>query len=378
MTLIAHSINFRVPFIVGDLLLSSNVKVPFTPPTIFVDVSEYLDEPDRKYFPLELAQKIYVVSPRLAVALSGSVYEMNEFLKELRHICKVYDNDIKPDYIHRFLKDYNLPVNFSQASFYMMLIEHTSKNSIFVSEFNFGNWNDVESEVYNKISANGSGAKGFNEWANAPVKFISSHEKGDIWYAIQSNVSLMAKLMAIERSTLGTIKKNWGAGFELMFYDGTSFIKFDQVAYLIFEAEFDGDGNIGDPFLTKAIYYEYIAETLKIVSIDIGEARYREENNLLHVKGTSLRVGIYPVYPIDMKDTNGQNELESNISFETRRVGAAVIVTKNKERLFIPAFFNEGPELRVEFQRGKSFEVTMMVEFMRRIRDHSKEAYPNV
>ncbi len=84
MTLIAHSINFRVPFIVGDLLLSGFKKVPFTPPTVFVDVSQYLDEPNRKYFPAELAQKIYVVAPRLAVALSGSVYEMNEFLKELR------------------------------------------------------------------------------------------------------------------------------------------------------------------------------------------------------------------------------------------------------------------------------------------------------
>ena len=129
----------------------------------------------------------------------------------------------------------------------MMLVEHTDENSIFVSDFNFGNWNAVESEVYNKISANGSGSKGFNEWANAPVKFISSHQKGDIWYAIQSNVSLMAKLMAIERSTLGTIKKNWGAGFELMFYNGTTFVKFDQVCYLIFEAEFDEEGNIGRP-----------------------------------------------------------------------------------------------------------------------------------
>ena len=378
MTLIAHSINFRVPFIVGDLLLSGNEKVPFTPPTVFVDVSQYLDEPYRKYFPAELAQKIYVVAPRLAVALSGSVYEMNEFLKELRHICKVYDNNIKQNHIHRFLKDYDLPANFGKASFYMMLVEHTDENSIFVSEFNFGNWNNVESDVYNKISANGSGAKGFNEWANAPVKFISSHEKGDIWYAIQANVSLMAKLMAIEWSTLGTIKKNWGAGFELMFYDGTTFIKFDQVAYLIFEAEFDEEGNIGDPFLTKAIYYEYKGEVLKIVSIDIGEAEYREENELLQVRGTSLRVGIFPVYPIDLEDANYQDEPESNISFQTWRVGAAVIVTKKKERLYIPAFFNEGPELRVDFKQGKSFEVTMMVEVMRRIRGHSKEAYPNV
>lgn len=378
MTLIAHSINFRVPFIVGDLLLSGNEKIPFTPPTVFVDASQYLDEPGRNYFPSELAQKIYVVAPRLAVALSGSVYEMIEFLKELRHICKVYDNTIKQDHIHQYLRDYDLRANFGNSSFYMMLVEHTDQNSIFVSEFNFGNWNNAESDVYEEISANGSGAKGFNEWANAPMKFISSHEKGEIWYAIQSNVCLMAKLMAIERSTLGTIKRNWGAGFELMFYDGTTFIKFDQVAYLIFEAQFDEAGNIGEPILTKAIYYKYKGEILKIVSIDIGKAEYREENSMLQIKGTSLRVGIYPVYPIDLGLTKNQDELSSNISFQTERVSAALIITKNKESLYIPAFFNEGPELKVEFQQGESFEVSMMVEIMSRIRTHSKEAYPNI
>lgn len=358
--------------------MSGDEKVSFTPPTIFIDVSQYLDEPERKYFPAEMAQKIYVVSPRLAIALSGKVYEMKEFLKELRHICKIYENNIRQDHIHQFLKDYDLTTNFSHASFYIMLVEHTDKDSIFVSEFNFGNWDNVESEVYNKISANGSGARGFNEWANAPIKFISSHQKGDMWYAIQSNVSLMAKLMAIERSTLGTIKKNWGAGFEMMFYNGTTFIKFDQIAYLIFEAEFDEDGNIGDPLLTKTIYYEYKGETLIIISIDIGNPQCWEENEILQIKSNSVRVSIYPVHPIDLEETNDQNELESNFSFQTRRVGAAVIVTKNKGRLYIPAFFNEGPELQVEFRQGKSFEVMMMVELMRKIRGYSKEAYPNV
>ena len=133
-----------------------------------------------------------------------------------------------------------------------------------------------------------------------------------------------------------------------------------------------------DPFLTKAIYYEYEDETLKIISIDVEEAKYREDNELLQIHGNNLRVGIFPVYPIDLEEGNYESKPESDISFQTLRVGAAVIVTKKKQQLFIPAFFNEGPELEVQFQQGKSFEVIMMVELMNRIRNYSKEAYPNV
>lgn len=379
MTLIAHSISFKVPFIVGDILLSNGIRQPFTPPTIFVDISEHLNEPDRKDFPCDLAQKVYIVTPNLAIAFSGVVYEMTKFLKELRYKCnKIYDNKVLPEHIHRFLEDYDLPKNFSESSFFMMLIEHTGNDSIYVSQFNYGNWNSLETELYNEVFANGSGAVSYRNWANDKVEFTSSHEKGDIHFAIQSNVCLITKLLAIERASLATLKKNWGAGFEMVFYTGETFIKFQQIAYLVFQAEFDDEGNFGDPMLAKVMYYEYVNETLVIVSLDILAATYTEKDNLLHINADKLRVGTFPVFPIDLEETPDEIQFANDISFLTYRVGVAYIITKNKESLFIPAFFNEGPELKVEFVQGKSFKITMMLEAMQKVREGAKKSYPQV
>ena len=143
MTLIAHSLNDKVPFIVGDILLSATYKESFTSPTISVDIKDYLNEPTRKYFPNSLARKVYVITPKLAVALAGDEIEMKNFLNGLRSWAK-YDDVITKELLNKCLSSYNLNESFKESAFLMILIEDLKDNKIEISTFTSGKWKQTE------------------------------------------------------------------------------------------------------------------------------------------------------------------------------------------------------------------------------------------
>ena len=82
-------------------------------------------------------------------------------------------------------------------------------------------------------------------------------KKGNIYRAIAANYGYIAKLLAVERVSLHTIKKNWGGGFETIIFDGNEFIKLDEIAYITCYGQFDESGNIGLPFPQLIQYYKY-------------------------------------------------------------------------------------------------------------------------
>jgi hypothetical protein len=47
------------------------------------------------------------------------------------------------------------------------------------------------------------------------------------------NCAFIGKLLAIERYTHSTLRDNWGAGFELIFHTGKSFVKLEEIAYVL-------------------------------------------------------------------------------------------------------------------------------------------------
>lgn len=73
---------------------------------------------------------------------------------------------------------------------------------------------------------------------------ISNYDEFDINYIMQVNIILIVKLLAKERLTLSTIKKHWGAGFELVYFSNGKFQKLDNVSYILNYGLFDRNGNI--------------------------------------------------------------------------------------------------------------------------------------
>src|SRR4051794_33814398 len=107
------------------------------------------------------------------------------------------------------------------------------------------------------------------------------------------------------------------------------------------------------------MYYKYVKEVLIIVSIDVLQANYTEKDNQLKIDVRKLRVGTFPVFPLDIDLTQYDEKFEKDISFLTYRVSTAYIVRKDKSQLYVPSFFNEGPQLKVEFIQRQSCDITM-------------------
>ncbi|MVT09527.1 Ntn hydrolase family protein [Chitinophaga tropicalis] len=377
MTLISRANTFKVPFITGDLVLSSKKKTPFVPPTINYDVSTLLNDEDIKYFPNDMAQKIYIITPHLILAMAGVVAEMKAFLKDLKIRCSYY-NDLQPEHIHQFLKEYDLRKNYSGSAFFMMLSNHGDNNKLQVSHFDSGEWDELNTPIFNDLSSIGSGSETFNLWASQEINFETTSTLGNPDYALTVSVCQAARLLGIERVTLATIKKAWGAGYEVAFYTGTHFIKLDEIVYLIFECAYDEEGNISDPVLTKAMYYYYYPEILRITSLDILEAQVIEKGSQLEIRGQRIQVGYFDIPSLDIGIIQSSDNLPDDLSFYTERVAASIVVTQKEAGIYDMAFFNEGRDGFVKFQSNESFTVSLPTEIMEKMRAGAKKAFLKV
>lgn len=378
MTLIAHSNSFVVPFVAGDILLSSTVKPSsFVPPTRHEDILGYLNEPYRRYFPCDLAQKVYIINPQLVVGVAGSESEIKPFVRELKQRSGFYGGNMIENDVKTFLDGYDLGLHCQQSAFFMQLVEHGEEGGISLKQFTWGNWDEVETQLYAIVNAVGSGAKLFNTWSNEPVDFSSTHEPSEINYPIQSNTILFAKLLAIERATLRTLHDNWGCGFELAFYNIDGYEKISNITYLLFESEFRGDGGIGEPTLAKLMHYSYSGGRLTIYSIDILHARYERDEKETRIHADKVVLGIYPVQSF-LDDNANEEPSKQDISFTTYTVATAFTIIKDKEKLYIPGFSNNGIETKVEFVSNKICSVTILNEYLENIKNEAKKIFPNL
>jgi hypothetical protein len=352
MTLISHSIDPPF-FAVGDTLMSSKQKIPFVPPTMPIDISQVLNEENRIWYPYELRRKVYVLKQNLV--FSGDGHEIKEFLKELRIKCNYYDNGsgkISLNSVNQILSGYDFENLFRESSFFMM---HINDDELIATQITRGKWDSVDNETYHKMFANGSGANGYLYWLNEKIVTTSSHPLGDVNRLIQMNCAFIGKLLAIERYSHFTLRDNWGAGFELIYHTGKTFIKLEEIAYVLFEAKFDSDGNIGLPYPACIMYYKYHGEVLVVTSLEIFHAKPEEVGSDIIALCYDIEVRVYPILPLDVNDADiDRNTYTKDASFITHSVARAYALNQDGYVHSIPSGFNFGPEISVEYNQNEN------------------------
>jgi hypothetical protein len=179
------------------------------------------------------------------------------------------------------------------------------------------------------------------------------------------NCAFICRLLALERCTHATLRDNWGAGFELILYTGKFFIKFDEIAYVIFEAKFDAEGDIGLPFPVNIMYYKYYGEVLVITSIEIYNARPEEVDSDFVAICDNIEARVYPVLPLDVnKNDIDKNMYAKNASFTTYRVARGYVLNKDGYIHSIPSGFSQGPEISIEYNQNENVVKILMHKFL--------------
>lgn len=374
MTLIACTLNYKKPFILGDLLISSKkAKESIQLPTNTININDYI-EPGNAVA-TGLYQKIYVINKNVAIALAGYVSEMTKFLEEFIIRCSYFD-PIDEKGIKTFIEEYELEKNFANSAFFIMLMVK-EESSISVKQFWSPKevWKKSESEIFEEVHACGTGADDFLHNASEQQTFEASFEKGNIYRAIAANFGFIAKLLAVERVSLHTIKKNWGGGFETIIFDGNSFIKIDEVAYITCHGQFDENGDIGLPFPQLIQYYKYYKDVLFISSIEVKSWKREEKDDQIILRSDNYRADLFPIPRLDLKK-GSSIELPPDLSFTTTRVALGYAIITKSNGIFAPSFFTESNSLKVTYHDEKYIEVILSKTINDLVSSKAKETFP--
>ncbi|MES2648096.1 MAG: hypothetical protein V4717_14560 [Bacteroidota bacterium] len=376
MTLIASTLNYNRPFLLGDLLISSRgTTKSIQLPTNTIDVTQYLDT--NTLLAVDLNQKVYIINENVAIALAGVVTEMTEFLKEFTIRCSYYE-PIDEAGIRKFIEEYDYLNKFNKSSFFILLMKPEG-NLISVKQFWYPEepWKMTKSEIFEEVYACGTGKDDFLHNTTEQQQFDASSDKGDILRAIAANLGFIAKLLAVERFSLHTIKKNWGGGFETICFDGKSFIKIDEIAYVINYAQFDEDGNLDLPFPQLIQYYKYYKDTLFIVAIEVKKWERFENETEIVLTSNDCRVDIFPVSRLDLP-VGCAIQSPPNFSFLTHRLAMGYALITKDNKIFAPSLFMESNNMKVTYEDRKYVELIIDKRMSDLIRSKAKEVYPNI
>lgn len=369
MTLIAHTIHCGVPFIIADILFTSPTgDDSMTIPTAFGNADHVLE--DLPYKPAEYFQKVYIINSTLALGLAGHADEMESFLKEFRQQCRFYDQ-LTVDILKRILDEYDMAGSFSNSAGMISLItktdDHFTPNFI---AFPSKSWHFAESSIFESIAACGSGKEDFCVQSTQLGTFQAFAREGSLARAVSANVALLAKLLTGEATTFNSIKNFWGAGFEMIYFDGHGFQKFDNLAYVIFTGHIDQEGNLHSLSPKIVLHYRYYNDILFYSSLNISG--YDISNDETSVKFQSLpgshRDRLYIVPPLDLIQES--TEIPSSFSFCTDKVAYGFGLITPDRAVFIPSAYVEGAGVNVEFiecgEVNISLQHALLEEFVKR------------
>lgn len=375
MTLIASTLNYRVPFIIGDLLISAiNQEKSVILPVHPSDITSHLE--NDFLMPYGLRQKIYVITPSVCLAMAGNVGEMTNFLKEIRIICAIHE-EITEQKIETFLRDYKLEENFGESIYLITLVEKVNEDEYELKYLTNKLWRSLDNDAFQTIRAKGSGEIAFLHHANDQGKLTIGQPKGTLSYAKAVNFSYLARLHAAERAGLATIKDFWGSGFEVVYLNGKEFKKFDKMSYVVIDEEFDKDGNIGDCLPCSITHYHYHDDILCIYAFEVYESVYEQTDTAYIISTSNYTLRPYAVPPLDRKIDYLPDELPQDFSFSSREIAVGYAV-RTTDGFVTPSFYIEGNGIEITYQHEGELRIVMPMELANEVRSGLKEIFTNL
>jgi hypothetical protein len=378
MTMIAITLNHNIPFVVGDLLFTATGNdEPIELPTQAHDLNERLI--GSSMVPVDLIQKLYIIKPNLCIALACVSDAMQEFLEEVRMRSKYYgDWEIDDKVLHKFFNDFGFKKNFEKSAVCLMLLKGEPAMfqdiEILVPEHA---WTRVENALFQRVFVCGSGSESYLRRMAIDSAIVSSHREGDFVYAIQNNINLFSRLLAEEKTTSHTTIDGWGAEFETIYFNGTSFVKFDNITYVVFESEFINDeGDIGELVPTVIMHYKYYGVTLLITSLNIsgGTAMIDEDlTTIISDKITPVQHKVGTLY----KDYADNENIPPDKSFTNERIAAGFAI-RTKTGVHASAYYSDKDGAKISYSASSNqVEIILPSKSLDEVRHLSKAAFPN-
>jgi hypothetical protein len=361
MSLIATTFSETAPFMIGDLLFSSKRgKEDFVSPT-GAEIGKSDPSLADQLNPDELFQKVYILNDHACIALAGWEDEMKGLLVYLRKkVSKV--PTVTHTIMDHWLKQYDLSANFPRSVFMIFVIEKEENEKIFFGRFKLGNWINIDHPVLQSIFACGSGARTFIEYMREPFTYVSTFPDGDYRNLLTPNLIMVANWLTTEKVAGITLEEDWGCGYEIIYFDGERFRKFDEIAFVIFETKMENDGSMQRMHPSVINYYRYHGDILFLYSFRLYKGMIEEDDEKITMT-TEFRdyeSRLFIVGPIDAPEGTIV-ELPADHSFTTRHVAAGMAVWYENGHTFRPGSYLEARDVGLQYTMNGKLEVTLSV-----------------
>ncbi len=359
-----------MPVLLGDLLISSSNRPPaFELPVLTDDVVQYLSSGASDH-PIRLDQKIYILKENVCIAFAGDVADIKKFLIDIRIYCKAKEEITTMD-MQYFLQQHVGSDTWREISFVILVADRLT-HEIGIGKFLHGQWLRADTELYGEVWATGSGAEDFLIEASVKMDFFGTYKPEDAEHAIQANLIMICRLLAQERKTLNSVKNHWGAGFEMIYYDGRQFKKVDEITYVINYGNYTDTGDIPQvPIPAIILHYKYFEELLVISVIRAFSGNTIENDTTYTIKSDDILKRQFVVAPFDYTGDEDFSKLGEDYSF-TSNINIMSYILETEGYYYIPASINLGKELEVQFIHPNSVIVTMLKPINDRLREKVK------
>lgn len=261
MTIVARLNINGYPVLIADLLISAEGDHATEIPTI-----ENMTEVD--YYgilPVDLKQKITIVSDNLMIAWAGSRIAAKTVIKEMIEWSK---SDIfTKDSLIKYLKTLDESIKQQDLRFLGFLIEEGR-----VYPFGF-RYNNLRTEKLGDIGLLGTGSGDLKEILKQVIEnqTFTNIKENEFVGAIAFTLLLSGTLLMSEVATAQTLTQHYGGGYEIASAINGRFQKLEDITYLFWSAWLEGKRVHINPFPYNVLKNVYFNDILVVLSILLEE-----------------------------------------------------------------------------------------------------------
>lgn len=216
----ALTLNQGNPIMMADVLIRSTESNPeIETPTFVKGKGDLFNELEIRK-PIGFKQKLYIINHRLCLALGGRGDQMRTFLNRVKTFYGTVDFDYSQ--LEDYIKHY--PQEDATELMAIILSSTKDKKGIRFNVLTIGGIEPHNNHMYSQVFASSSGVDQFLNFIDKPNRFQSNI--ADPVFAM--NLQLIGYWLAHEVAVGETLKKLWGAGYEMILFRDGKFVKLED------------------------------------------------------------------------------------------------------------------------------------------------------
>jgi hypothetical protein len=325
MTLIVSFESQQVPFLLGDLLLTSKTASILASTPLVRQPSKPDGKPDTKHF---LCQKVTIIHPHVCLAWADSFLHAAYLANNLRAYCLGKDRICREDF-HR-------AVNAFPKRDDLEFIIYSWHGDAFSC---FSNLAPFELDGLHELRMGGSGTEHF-------YQLIASLGSGTdtSWQQQGTHALGHASIASAQQFFEGVgLADGWGGGFEMVYFDYRryEFSKLGPTCWLFWDCEEDQEPNRYSIKLRSKFHYQYYENEFTLIWV-------QEDNGLL-----------YRVPPPGKYDQYKLTQLDRPKHFDPRFVVSLIKIKTLDGKINFgtrvePRAENQPPDFKLQWSESKT------------------------